>query len=54
MTRSRGFIRREGARRRRRGQRETTASAATTRGREGAAFLEDGSENDKIYVAIAS
>ena len=32
MTRSRGFIRREGARMRRRGQRKTTTVATTTRG----------------------
>ena len=33
MTRSGGFIRREGARRRRRGRRETTTAATTTLGR---------------------
>ena len=34
MTRSRGFIRREGARSRRRGQRETATAATAMRGRE--------------------
>ena len=65
MTISRGFITGEGARRRRRGRRETTSaetttSAATTsRGgsgedREGDASLEEASDDDKIYGAIAS
>ena len=47
MTRSRGFIRREGARRRRR-------DAGDGEEREDAVSLKDASDDNKIYGAIAS